>query len=214
MKESELAAFVVTYLKKNAHEVYQEVPTGYAARSDIVARIPGTRPLWCIETKVSLSWDLLDQALHRQRYFHRVSVAVPKRKKRSHAVHQFCRLSGIGLLEVSPKGNVVEVVRPRFCRKVLDKKINLMEEMKDYAPAGTSGTYYTPFKKTCEHVLRYVTRNPGSTIKAVVAGIDHHYASPSSAKSTIVARIRDGLVPGVEVRSGRPLLLYPKGSDE
>lgn len=210
MTEAELAAHVVEYLKTYGHEVFQEVEMVNWKRADIVARIQGTRPLWCIETKVTLSWSLMDQVLNRKPYFHRVSIAIPATKDIADSADRFCALLGIGILSVHSDGRVDEIRKPEFRRRVLDKKVELFEEQKDFVAAGTKGTYFTPFKRTVSLLTRHVKRNPGCTIKEAVQDIDHHYSSPASAKGTLIQRIRQGAITGIEIRGSRPMRLYPE----
>jgi hypothetical protein len=49
------------------------------------------------------------------------------------------------------------------------------------------GGYSTPFSRTIDAAREFVTRNPGCTIKEMVAGISHHYASDAGARSSLMA---------------------------
>ncbi|HBD94493.1 MAG TPA: hypothetical protein DC057_10030, partial [Spirochaetia bacterium] len=73
IKETEIAEIVIDWLEKQHWDVYQEVPvnSGFA---DIFAVRNGL--VWVIETKTSLSFDVMEQAFRREVHYR--SVAVPK----------------------------------------------------------------------------------------------------------------------------------------
>jgi len=49
------------------------------------------------------------------------------------------------------------------------------------------GGYSTPFSRTIDAAREFVQRNPGCTIKEMVAGISHHYASDAGARNSLTA---------------------------
>ena len=126
-----------------------------------------------------------------------------------------CRQRGIGVLRVAhyrDQGEVREDVRARPNRRGDDAKIiaRLQPEHETYCAAGAAGGgHWTPFKATCREVLAYVREHPGCTVKDLVAGIRHHYATPSAARAHLPRWIEDGKVPGVRLdRSGRRLTVH------
>lgn len=214
--EVELAEYVVKWLAADKWEVFQEVGvlSGFA---DIVAL---RRPLiWTIETKLSLTLTLLEQALSWLPYSHQVSICTPavySRRGQSgrKAAFTFCHRLGIGWMEVNSSGHIETRVRPRFNRKVQSEVIRrcLREEQKTWAKAGSGATKerWTPFKHTCLQVQSAVKNNPGMTLKDLLSQITHHYSSDASARSQIPKWINAGLIQGVQIKlNGKHLQLYP-----
>lgn len=221
-REQDIAAVVVAWLEALGADVYQEVevPGGVA---DIVARV-GVE-LWIVEVKTSLSLSLVAQAMERRRLAHRVFVAAP-RSRTMREVEPILRETGIGLLVVRvgdfnghweyEQPAVDEMVRSaRHNRRPVKLAAKLQPEHKTHAKAGaiSAAGRWTPFRRTCTKLADVVRRWPGLTIKEAIAKVDHHYASTSSAVSSIPHWIAQGKVPGVrlERRGGThgALLLYP-----
>ena len=103
-------------------------------------------------------------------------------------------------------------IAPAVNRKALSSHIldALHERQKTFAPAGTSGKRWTPFKNTVEQVQRTVAAQPGITMKALVASFKHHYANDTSAGSILRTGSSVGKVPGVRIeRVGRALTVVP-----
>ena len=219
-KEADLAALVVQYLDEEGWEVYQEVePRRWGSTADIVA-VQG-HIVWVIECKLSMSMDLLGQAMEWKGYAHRVSVAVPAPKNNRHNtkrdvfIHRVCLDYGIGWFEVEDNGyshGVRERVRAGFNRRLVDSRIkdSLTEKHKTYAKAGNAERRrWTPFMHTCDQVSSLVRQRPGITLKEIVDAVDHHYASDSGARSSLAHWIQNGKVKGVESRrDGRHLRFY------
>lgn len=103
LSEKDLAKEVVSWLKKNNYEVYQEVQVfAYGQIADIVA-VKDNR-IWVIETKTSFGLKVLEQAHSWKNFANKVSVAVPVRKRRYGRAKDFgrlvCSVLNIGLIEV------------------------------------------------------------------------------------------------------------------
>lgn len=217
--ETELGEVVVAHLLALGAEVYQEVdvPGGVA---DIVARL---RPeLWIVELKTSLSLALICQAMDRRRHAHRVVIAAPYTRN-LHEVAPLCTELGIGVWTIHPAspgcdagggcGNafVREHVRGRrWNSRPVDLAGRLTEEHKTHAKAGSAGAItgggrWTPFRNTCERLAEKVAARPGITLKAAIEDIAHHYSSAASARSSLAMWIKEGKVPGVELRAGGAL---------
>jgi hypothetical protein len=220
--EEELAAHVVSWLEEDEWDVYQEVPLRQAgACADIVA-VRG-KLVWIVECKNSFGLSVIEQAFYWGGSAHFCSVAVPYIKDKRFAEGVSAH-HGIGVLTLKIEDailgyrdsfvSVTETVRPAFHRKAfvqytLDK---LKPEHKTAAKAGTAkGGRFTPYRATCEHVLRAVQKTPGIEMKALLTQVQHHYASNASARATLAARIEENLVPGVRLeREGRIIRLYPR----
>ena len=203
--ETELAAAVVAWLEDLGWEVYQEVEAySGGPRADIIARRGPV--IWAIEVKRSLSLTLLGQGHEWKQWAHRVSLAYPAGKRSTAApALRLARLDGLGLIEVyRPDGhlNIQERSRGEFRRRIA-RPPRLTEAHKTYAKAGNAkGRRWSPFKATCESIRDAVTKDPGLTIAEVVERIEHHYASPKSARGSLLTWAREGKVEGVVARGG------------
>jgi len=221
LKETDLAECVITWLDGLRWEVFQEVqPYQHGQTADIVARQAPL--LWIIETKLSMSLSLLEQAcgwLNRANY---VSIAVPYTSQRSgNIVSAILRHFGIGLLRVSSYGDYEEPVReliaPRL-RRSIDPHLGriLRDEHKTYAKAGNAHSRrLSAFKATCLAVRRVVDAEPGITLKDLLSKIETHYASTATARSCLAKWGQAGDIEGVRVlREGKVIRLYPAEGGE
>lgn len=214
--ESDLARSVIQHLETQGWEIWQEVTLPDEGRADIVARMPPT--IWIIETKTSLSLDLIEQAFARTRYAHLVSVAVPKPKLRRVFARKILRGEGVGLIEVSEEENVyqprvIQQTRPDLHRRAdTSWTKNLCESHKTLLPAGSkAGGQWTPFRQTCGNAASYVKRHPGCSLRDLFDNIDHHYYTVASARTAFAKRIEQGLVPELEMRrEGKKLTIWPR----
>lgn len=209
--EAELGALVVSCLEQDDWDVYQEVALpGF--RADIVAI---RKPIsMIVELKKSLSFDLLDQCVRRIWSAHHVVACVPQSKTARSGLRCFER-DGIGVWELRDAGFgrvfLHEVVAPRLNRlaAALDLQAALKPEHKKMALAGSSnGGHYTDFKATVSALRLYLQQLDGraAPLRDVLANITHHYGSSASARSSIVARIKDGTIPGIAMEQrGRQL---------
>jgi hypothetical protein len=209
--EADLAAVVIAWLEVLGADVYQEVeliPRGI--RADIVARVRAE--LWIVETKTSVSLALIEQAMERRRYAHRVYIAAPAYKARAGA--DLCRELGIGVLDVKlgepgskwDLPGVRELVPSRrWNSRPVKLAAKLRPEHKTSARAGapTSG-HWTPFRATCEQLVRAVRAAgaAGITIKDAIA-TKYHYSSVAGARSSLATWVRDGRLAGVRLEAGR-----------
>jgi len=219
--EAELAKIAVAWLRDLHWEVYQEVKMSYGdKRADIVA--VQNKIVWVIETKMTMSIDLLDQAYHWRYYAHRVSICYPTRKSLGSFKYKFnlkpvvyalMRQEGIGLMTAEHGGGYIhESIAPRLNRTAHADRILscLCEEHKTFAEAGNNtSTHWSPFQDTCSKLREYLTKNPGSTLKQVIDNISTHYHSKESARGSIAHWLKCGKVKGVRVeKEGRGLKLF------
>ena len=205
--EADVARAVVEHLRKDGHEVFQEVDLG-RGRADIVAK---KGSIWIIESKVTLSWDLVGQGLDRFNWAEKVSLAVPKRswgKDARKAVWATLKAHGLGLILVDEKGGVTEAIAPVVQgTPKWAGRLQLHQEQKHFVEAGTKGSYWTPFKGTCRNLLEFVSSNPGQSLVTAIEAIDHHYKNAASAKSSLTKYLKRGVITDIELRGS---CLYPK----
>jgi len=203
---------LVPWLRDTGWDVYQEIQVhSYGPVLDIAATRGAL--LWAIEMKLCFSWSLLDQAntwIPRANY---VSVAIASRARISGIRARVVHFLGIGCLGVDATfGFVTELASPTLRRKISPTlRRSLREEHKTWAEAGNAhSSRYSPFQATCEAVRNYVRVHPGCTVKDLVDNVHTHYQSTATARNCLAKWIREGVVPGVEIRQdGKHLFLHP-----
>ena len=220
MKETELAEKVVIWLQDYQWEVYQEVQIFSASEvADIVA--VQNKIVWVIECKTSFSLAVIAQANKWKDYSHYSSIAVPQ--VRASTGSQFgntvLRRFGVGKLELGLyERGIREITKPQLNRKAMADRFLcvLSEKHKTFAKAGNNeGLRFTPFQDTCSQIAREVAQNPGLTIKELLTRIRHHYASPESARSSLLHWANAGKIRGIEVRQeGKYIKFYPKEEEK
>lgn len=214
--EAALGKQVVAWLQRHDFECYQEVDA-HVGVADIAATCDGL--LVIVELKVSLTFTVIAQAIRWRPYAHHVYVAVPQNKtalsEGQRLAYRVCEDRGVGVAIFNgDERNIRIVSAPAINRRALTSKIKLCEEQKTYEAGAPTGARWTPFKATCRALLDRVTREPGVTLKAALDGLEHHYASPASARATMHKRIAQGVVPGVRCeRDGRAVKLWPVGGE-
>ena len=218
MKETELAAHIVSWIKGEGWEVFQEVDPGIGNTADIVGKC-GDK-IWVVECKTTMSLQLLDQAYEwlQLNLAHYVSVAVPEPKRNSRGrkvANLFLEKFGIGKIVVGKHHTPVMVsINPKANRNISKKLVDsLCEEHKTYACAGNPDSRrWTPFKNTCTSLFNLVKKNPGIPLKEAMDSINHHYSCSSTARQAVSYHLREtNAIPYVKaVRDGRKLRLYPK----
>lgn len=198
LKETEVAAPIVEWLASDGWEVYQEVQyTRYGHIHDIVARKGSI--LWCVETKTSLSFAVIEQAWRAPFPLRSVGVPVAHTgRKDPHAFpRMICGQLGIGVFEVGR--NYVADYKPpdlirhnhQFAKAYILP--HLVEGQKSYKMAGgTAGGHLTPYRETMDRVIAFIGQNSGCSLKDIFAHIkgDHHYHSDATARSAIPNALR------------------------
>lgn len=212
--ESALAVHVVRWLEAQRWDVYQEVEISRNGhRADIVA-VHGS-VLWVVETKLSLSLDLIDQVNWWHGFAHFASVAIPRSEHRSHFGSWICAHLGIGVLSVSKNG-AIEQTSGRMDRKAFADYLRkvLTPEHKTFAAAGNADSLrWTPYQRTCRALAQLVAAKPGICLKDAIADTEHHYVSDNTARACIRHWLDCGKVRGVRLeREGRYLRLYPEAT--
>jgi hypothetical protein len=158
----------------------------------------------------------------------------PIRGQRPRFVDSVLRDYGIGLFQVERRKSFGQVPTELVCherfhpalrrtpgknnlrfmaREIRHVLEGLCEEQKTFAEAGNAdGKYWTPWRRTCSLVRKAVERQPGICVAELIREEGYfHYASSSSARSSLSHWLREGKVPGVKVvREGRKLACYPE----
>lgn len=171
MKESDLYEPVKKWLEKNGYSVFSEVSPRYSSRrADVVGMNPETTAV--VELKLSLSLDLLDQAVNwsSRKYANYVFIAVPWNKKGSpridnDLINYICKQFNIGVLFVQKYNDELYIedkpyIKPKYI-KVNKKETNFrdtIEQFKqeyinsDLKGGHSGGGYVTQYRVTIERV--------------------------------------------------------------
>lgn len=218
MKETELAEQVVGWLEAQNWTIYQEVQFRHLGGvADIVAERNGI--LWIIETKLSMSIEVLNQASAWPAHYR--SIAVPgtsnrRNNKRDYRVARDYYL--VGVIEVS-RGDIYESVKPpAFLKnhKTAKKMISQLTELhKTYAKAGSkAGSHLTPYKMTMIEIQRHLKVHPGCTIDDLFKQYGSmHYASKSSFKGNLLKCLDSFEADWCRIdKSSNPYKLYLKNT--
>jgi hypothetical protein len=101
--------------------------------------------------------------------------------------------------------------RKWLLRDIQTLRGSLCAEHKRFEAAGSpNGRHWSTWQFTCQQAVQAVRERPGLSLRELIDGIDHHYSSDSSARSAMSHWIREGRVPGIEIRrEGRFVRLYP-----
>ena len=214
MTEVELARQVVAFLEREGFEVYQEVQLEFGGRTADIVALDSNRRVMIVEVKRTLGLSVMEQAdgWTRRNLAHWVCVAAPHSNARSRLfADQICMDYGWGLIEVGQDASRM-TSPPRFRRRAEASRVldALTPEHQTYAEAGNAdGRRWTPFQATCAAMRDFVRRRPGSTMREVVGGIRHHYATDASAKGCIMKWLRDGVIKDLRLDdSRRPFRLF------
>ena len=167
---------------------------------------------------MNLGLDVIYQAHGWHAFAHYISIGIPTklRSKTFPFGKTVCKKFNIGVLSCDfsrlHRGGVNELVKPSLFRKPLKHlRRALHEEHKTYAQAGNAdGKFWSPFKNTCQNLVREVSLNPGMTMKELINTVKHHYASETGARGSIVQWTRAGKIKGLRLdESVRPMRVYP-----
>ena len=221
--EVELAAVVVDWLRGLGFIVYQEVQVKSHGRSaDIVARRSGI--VWVIEAKLSLSLDVVEQALKWAGNAHYVAVAVPKGHRRhtslldGNLMSEVLEWKGVGLILADGDGSVVEQQHPKIHRRANTAVITsaLTERHETFASAGNAdGQRYTPFRRTCDNLADIAAGWPGIQFKAALERLRHHYPTEQAAERFLFEAGTNGKIPGVKFQlENKHWTLWPAGTSK
>jgi len=196
--ETALAGCVVSWLRGQGYDVYQEVQAGRdQAIADVVVDVDGRG--WIIEVKRTLGLALLAQADRwvRGASAFWVSVAVPAGKTKVFTpsqglARQICLEKGIGLILVGGPSDVWEKIPARLHRGARhDLLKHCVPRHRDFCPAGSArGQYWTAYRRTMEHVKHFLARHGPSTAKQIVDHVATHYASASTARACLLKRLQ------------------------
>lgn len=208
ISEAELAAVVVAWLEGLEADVYQEVELQrQGIRADIVARVRAE--LWIVETKTSVSLALIEQAMERRRFAHRVYIAAPAYKARAGV--DLCRELGIGVLDVTVGVGwdppIVKELVPsrRWNSRPVALAAKLRPEHKTSARAGApTGGHWSPFRDTCSQIVaKVIEAGPGGIALKDAIATRYHYATVAGARSSLATWVSDGRLPGIRLDGGR-----------
>lgn len=192
-------------MEERDYDVYAEVESKYAGgRADVVG-VSGPA-VAVVEMKLTLSLDLIAQAVRWLPYANYVYIAVPrsKHRKMSGYASMFLQREGIGLLEVAEHGRThVEVynpVRAKFQRRINDHiRESLVPQHKQLPGGHSGGGYVTPYKLTMDRVREYMDRHKRMcnirtdlsewvSIRDILDHCETHYATPKPSLASALVK--------------------------
>jgi hypothetical protein len=201
VREEEIGERLKTFLEDEGWTVYAEVAPwgGGSRRCDLVA----TRGpvLFAIETKPAVTARAIVQGLGWIPLSNLTALAVASCSRDWETVmRELCRASGLGLLRVTEFGVNFDVPPPLRRRKGSKLANSLAEEQRTWSkPGNADNDYFTPWKRTVRRVASFVEAHGPCTLKEIANGIEHHYASSSTARAGILFALKRGLIPGLRV---------------
>jgi len=213
--EAEFAADLVTYLEQQGFEVFKEVNCG-SGHADLVVRFGYVT--WAIETKLSLTLDLLCQAYNRRREFWFTSIATPSRERfDAHWIlTDFMRENGIGWLaggksrysdglhfreNMAPRINRALEARRAFA-KYGRKGVRFHELQKGLIAGARSGGQKSGFQLTNHDIVEFIRKHGPQKPKDIAEGVAHHYTTPKAFLAGIMRALYGRYLDGVELRDG------------
>jgi len=212
LTEAIVAAAASSWLKEQGWTVYSEVSLDRHLREnhplgDARADSVGTRgqQTCVVESKLSISWELLAQAKRWLPYADRVWICVPNATftdGRREALDVARNYYGLGVLEYGDAG-VVERIQPRAHRRQDDALLVSLDpgHQTHAAPGTNEGGQFTEFARTKDRLAEYVRANPppnSPKLEEALAAIGHHYRDRATAVREMRKQIRAGRVPGVK----------------
>lgn len=159
LSEADVAKIAIRWLTSQGWEIYQEVPC-QSGRCDIVA--VRTSLVWIVETKVSLTADLMLQCRARLKEFVTGVVACYSgtrwHRGGLHPLVEWGIGKGIGALSINGVGESCDVIAWPAIRRISTDLFlrNIRPEQKTFAEAGTNGRYWTRFKNLVEELQEHL----------------------------------------------------------
>ncbi len=160
-----------------------------SGRADMVAVKDGI--LHVFECKCSFSIKLLEQCYDwvRTKAVNRVSLCVPYSCRSTFSM-EVARRFDLGIHFWMRQGTILpEVLAPQL--PTVDSKVQKMlaslhPDMKNFAPGTTADKgFSTPYNRTIGRVKEFVRQNPKCGLTDILANVEHHYASKSSARTSL-----------------------------
>jgi hypothetical protein len=192
-KETDLAAVVVDWLESEDWEVYQEIcfDGGGSKTADIVAVKDGH--IWIIETKLSLTLQVLAQANSWDCQYRSVAVLKSKRSQGRDFAFRVCQKFDLGLIEVNISGhdvisNLEPALRTTHYVEIVEKSMlkKLAKFHKNGIAGSQAGGSLTPYKMTMLKIREFITNHPSCTLNDIISNVGiGHYSSEQSAKGSI-----------------------------
>jgi hypothetical protein len=210
LSESDLAAFVVNYMKDRGYTVYGEVLNKAGARADMYC-VNGSKSV-SIETKTTFSLKVIEQAYQWLGQASEIYVAVPKalNYKERYFAMDVCSMYGIGVIEVDTNqkyNNVTMLRKAAICSKPNMPK--LYEEQQDSVAGNANNDYVTPFKLTVRAIQEFIDGQQPLDLRYVIRQVKHHYASENSAYAALTKLISAGVLDSVKIMTkGKKRYIY------
>lgn len=235
--EEDVAKETMRHFIEDGWDCYPEVVLPYGGRADIVGIRPypfmtHRQCVHIVECKTSWTLSLLEQAIDRMALANYVTICAPTDPGKFYC--NLCRQYGIGMIRFertykqfryhtriplridTSRSTAPKPVRRKQSHRGFgfgpDRVIeSLDEDMKRYTPGSQSSSgFSSPWRRTMDRAAEFVAKNPGSTVKDILAEVEHHYANDSSARQGFLVWLqkRDDIDARQE---GKSLRFYPVG---
>ena len=201
--ETDLAKHLIEYLISNGYnDVYKEVYTTKYNNSrpiDIVVKIKDLTH--GIECKISLTLNVVCQALYNLKYCNYSSICVFQANWKDYehsTIQKILKQFGIGFFYVDKYGEVKKIIEPSLRRG--KSSLKLHEEQKDSLAGAKTTKRVTEFSLTCTLLENYVKNHEGCTLKEAVKQIKHHYSNSTVAVTCLAKMIKENVVKEIEFK--------------
>lgn len=228
-----MAKAVVEWLEKEGWDVYQEVEcrggvADIVALRDNIVRI--------VECKLTFSFASMAQALSHYGQADELWLAMPDYWWVHNGAYRrspdgwdlgwrIADEKGIGvLLAGSREPNRVVIksaAKPQKMIPLLRTRLlgSLRPQHKTFAAAGSpTGARFTPFKETCENIVKFMATKPqGCSLAHLAANVKHHYRLPKHFVANMKRLMLREVVKGVHFETdplGGPYTVFPDTASE
>ncbi len=219
--ESDLAEKIIEHLEKDNWISYKEVcitGVGGGSRSDSYFIKKNSEDViletLSVETKLSLTLKVIEQAYNWLNYANRCYVCIPTPKRNARSSYWFgiqvCKKMNIGVFEVNMSTGIIkELYAP-----IIDKNTKippLYEQQRESIAGNNKGSFITSFKVTVMNIDSYMKDINTVELKDLISNIKHHYKTDKSATNTIRKFINDDIIKGYLIKKeDKKIIVYKK----
>ena len=202
--EQEMAQRVVTWLKAQGYQVFEEQAVeGSTKRLDIAA-LRGDGKLWAISCKLTNRTEGIDDGLWWKKHSNLTSIAMPV-PCAPEFYRKFAKYM-MGYIYVKYPSTILDTVLPPYRKqRTEDLFCKLNPKTADFAPAGmASGKRDTPFNRDLQDLADYLLANDDSSIEDAFNHVqDKSFSGLPALKRALELEIKKGNYPGLYLRKGK-----------
>ncbi len=183
MREADLFLPLKKHFKELGYKVYAEVPTTWRSADVVVVK---DDEHIAIELKLHLNRDVFHQAQDNRSHFTKSYIATPHKPKEGSEVYNWCVSWGVGILQIMPKGTVVEWLEAptQTPKRIYDFEV--FEELETDEAGVPYNRGKSMAKIVVKRIVRYRETHPEATWKEIYQNVQNHYASHQSMKMSLL----------------------------